>query len=61
MFETLLKIQQILNEVKNFAVATTSGNHRECIIDYKGKRFVVSFKEIKEPDKDIFKDIDKYL
>ena len=61
MFEVIQKIQSILNIVKGFMVGTTSSNHKECIIDYKGKRFVVSFKEIENPNEDIFEDIDKYL
>ena len=61
LLEIKFKIAEVLNLIKGFEVGHTSRVEDKIIIDHKGKRFIVSFKEIKTPHKDMLKDIDMYL
>lgn len=61
MREMINRIQNILDQMKGFTVGTSTKSEDKMIIDYKGKRYVVTLEEIENPNEDVFKDLDFYL
>lgn len=60
-FELIMALNDTLSRIKGFDCGYTTDNKNEMIIDYNGKRCVMSLKEVENPSEDIFDDIDKYL
>lgn len=50
-----------LNLVKNFEPGMTSRSKSQIVVDYYGDRYLITATKIEEPNKDMFKDIDKYI
>lgn len=61
MSELIFGLQGILDRIKDFTCGSSSKSKDKMIIDYKNRRYVISIEEIKNPNEDIFKDIDLYL
>lgn len=59
--ELILKIQDNLERLKGFNCGSIPENLREMIVEYEGRRFILSIREIVNPSEDIFDDMDKCL
>lgn len=57
----IIKLCQMLDMLKGISTEWSSKCDNSIIMDFDEKRYLVKFMEIKEPSKDIFEDIDKYL
>ena len=55
------KLAEMIHCLKGFDTGYTTNCDNKIIVDYEGKRYIVSFEEIKSPNENIFKDIDMYL
>lgn len=61
MRELIVGLQDILERVKGFTCGSSSKDTDHMIINHNNKRYLISIKEIENPNEDMFKDIDKYL
>lgn len=61
MKELIANIHMILNLMKDFVAGYSSGSSDQMMIDYKGKRYMLTFEELCDAeDEDMFKTMDKY-
>ena len=58
--EVITKMHEVLNQVKGFEAgySTKTMDDGYMLIEYKGKRYAVKLKEIKNPHENPIKDID---
>lgn len=59
MLEIIRKIANILEQMKGFDTGYTTGVKDKMLLDYEGKRYILSIKEIEEPSEDMSDDLDK--
>ena len=61
MTELIAKIHMILNLVKDFVAGYSTRSCDQMMIDYKGKRYMVTFEELCDSeDEEMIKTMDKY-
>lgn len=61
MTELIAKIHMILNLVKDFVAGHSTMSCDQMMIDYKGKRYMVTFEELCDSeDEEMIKTMDKY-
>lgn len=61
MRELMTKIHTVLNLIKDFAAGYSSSSSDQMMIDYKGKRYMVTFEELcNVEDEDMFKTMKRY-
>jgi len=61
MEDVIFALADILAYMKDFNSGYMSDVNDKMLIDYEGKRFLVSFKEIENPDIDMYLDMKKYM
>lgn len=54
------KLSRMIDMLQDIWTGTSSCDKNKMLLDFEDKRYLVSFKEIPK-NKDMFKDIDKYL
>lgn len=61
MRELISEAHRILNLIKGFVAGYSSRSPDQMMIDYKGKRYMLTFEELCEvEDEDMFKTMDRY-
>lgn len=61
MIELIINIHRILNFAKDFVAGYSTRSNDQMMIDYKGKRYMVTFEELCDTeDEDMFKTMDRY-
>lgn len=61
MKELIISIHTILNFMKDFVAGYNSSISDQMMIDYKGKRYMITFEELcNAEDEDMFKTMKKY-
>ena len=61
MKELINKINTVLNLIKDFATGYSSESCDQMMIDYKGKRYMVTFEELcNSNDEHMFVTMDRY-
>lgn len=61
MRELIIETHRILNLIKDFAAGYSSSSSDQMMIDYKGKRYMVTFEELCDvEDEDMFKTMKRY-
>lgn len=61
MRELIADIHTILNFMKDFVAGYSSRSTDQMMIDYKGKRYMLTFEELcVADDEDMFKTMDRY-
>lgn len=61
MKELIIDMHTILNLVKGFNAGHSSRSSDQMMVDYKGKRYMVTFEELCDTDEeDMFETMDKY-
>ena len=61
MRELIADIHTILNFMKDFVAGRSSRSTDQMMIDYKGKRYMVTFEELcNADDEDMFKSMNRY-
>ena len=61
MRELIMDIHRILNLMKDFDAGYSSRSSDQMMIDYKGKRYMLTFEELcNVEDEDMLKTMDKY-
>lgn len=61
MRKVIQALSNVLSMIKGFDTGTTSRTDNKMILDYEGKRYVLTLTEVKEPDENMHEDIEKYL
>lgn len=61
MRKLIIEIHTILNFIKDFESGYSTSSNNQMMIDYKGKRYMVTFEELCDvEDEDMFKTMNKY-
>lgn len=61
MRELIIEMFRILNYIKGFVAAYSTSIRNQIMIDYKGKRYMVTIKELCDADdEDMFKTMKRY-
>lgn len=61
MKKLIIEVHTILNFMKDFAAGYSTESSDQMMIDYKGKRYMVTFEELCDvEDEDMFKTMSKY-
>lgn len=61
MRELIINIHRILNFVKDFEAGYSTSSSDQMMIDYKGKRYMLTFEELCNiEDEDMFKTMNRY-
>lgn len=61
MKELIFDIHTILNYIKDFVAGYSTRSSDQMMIDYKGKRYMLTFEELCDAeDEDMFETMDKY-
>lgn len=61
MMELISDIHRILNLMKDFVAGYSSRSSEQMMVDYKGKRYMLTFEELcNVEDEDMFKTMDRY-
>lgn len=61
MRELIIDIHRILNLIKDFDAGYSSSSSDQIMIDYKGKRYMVTFEELCDAeDEEMFKTMNRY-
>lgn len=61
MKQLIIEIHTILNFIKDFEAGYSTSSNDQMMIDYKGKRYMVTFEELCDvEDEDMFKTMNKY-
>lgn len=61
MRELIYSIHMVLNLIKDFVAGYSSSSSDQMMIDYKGKRYMVTFEELCDvEDEDMCKTMNKY-
>ena len=61
MRELIIDIHRILNLMKDFVAGYSTRSTDQMMIDYKGKRYMLTFEELCDVnEEDMFKTMDKY-
>lgn len=61
MRELIYNIHMVLNLIKDFVVGYSTMSCDQMMIDYKGKRYMVTFEELCDvEDEEMIKTMDKY-
>lgn len=61
MKELIIKIHTILNYMKDFITGYSSNSSNQMMIDYKGKRYMVTLEELcNVGDEEMFETMKKY-
>ena len=61
MRELIIEIHRVLNLIKGFIVGYSTSSSNQMMIDYKGKRYMVTFEELCDvEDEDMFKTMNRY-
>lgn len=55
--DIIIALHRILSNVKGFTVGYKNINEEQCIIEYEGKRYLVTFDEFDEPADDFNEDV----
>lgn len=57
----IIEIHTILNFIKGFEAGYSTSSNNQMMIDYRGKRYMVTFEELCDvEDEDMFKTMNKY-
>lgn len=61
MRELIINMHTVLNYMKDFDAGYSSNSSNQMMIDYKGKRYMVTFEELcSVEDEDMFKTMNRY-
>lgn len=61
MRELIHNVHMVLNLIKDFVVGYSTMSYDQIMIDYKGKRYMVTFEELCDvEDEEMIKTMDKY-
>lgn len=61
MRELIIDIHTVLNLMKDFVAGYSSSSSDQMMIDYKGKRYMVTFEELCDvEDEEMFKTMNRY-
>jgi hypothetical protein len=61
MIELIINIHRILNLMKDFVAGYGSSSSDQMMVDYKGKRYMVTFEELCDvEDEEMFATMKKY-
>lgn len=61
MRELIYNIHMVLNLIKDFVAGYSTSSSDQMMIDYKGKRYMLTFEELCDvEDEDMFKTMNKY-
>ena len=61
MKKLIIDIHTVLNLMKDFVAGYSSSSSDQMMIDYKGKRYMVTFEELCDvEDEEIFKTMNRY-
>ena len=61
MRELISNMHTVLNLMKDFVAGYSSRSDEQMMIDYKGKRYMLTFEELCDTDdEDMFKTMDRY-
>ena len=61
MKKLIIDIHTVLNLMKDFVAGYSSSSSDQMMIDYKGKRYMVTFEELcSVEDEDMFKTMNRY-
>lgn len=61
MRELIIEMHRVLNFIKGFVAGYGTNSDNKMMIDYKGKRYMVTFEELCDSnDEDMLKTMDKY-
>lgn len=61
MRELIIKIHMVLSLMKDFVAGYSTRSFDQMMIDYKGKRYMVTLKELCDvDDEDMLKTMDRY-
>ena len=61
MFKLIHELYTILNKIKGFKMGYNSSVDNRAVIDYKTKRYIVTFDEIEDPSSDMAEDINRFV
>lgn len=61
MRELIYNMHMVLNLIKDFVAGYSTSSSDQMMIDYKGKRYMLTFEELCDvEDEDMFKTMNKY-
>lgn len=61
MTSLIMRLGQILNQMKGFDTAYGTNNHGKMVIDYEGDRYLVKVEKISEANEQLVDDYKKYV